>query len=108
MAAKTFNNQTGATFQITLFGRQGDQPFNQGSTATFTLSPFQSLNVQYGDPANPFLNGLSLFTTYQGDLYSKVQFVLQRESPLDNLLNTNDTITITQVQTDFILSGSNL
>jgi hypothetical protein len=104
--AKTFINNSQAILQITLFVRQGVNPVNQDGTATFTLNPGQSLSVQYGNEQNPFLNGFTLFTILNGDLYSKVQFVTVRESELDDLLNTNDFISFTKIITDYIISGS--
>ncbi|RKP56230.1 hypothetical protein D7Z26_06210 [Cohnella endophytica] len=103
---KTFINNSAATLQMTLFVRQGTFPYNQDGTVSFTLNPQQQLDVQYGDALNPFLNGLSLFTIFQGDLYSKIQFVTVAESLLDNLLNTNSVITITSDETDYVISGS--
>jgi len=103
---KTFINTSPATLQITLFVRQGAQPFNQDGTLSFTLNPGQTLTVQYGNAQNPFLNGLSLFTIFQGDLYSKIQFVTLVGSQLDNLFNANNVITITKTLTDYVISGS--
>ncbi|WAH37525.1 right-handed parallel beta-helix repeat-containing protein [Alicyclobacillus dauci] len=107
MAVKTFTNNSPASLQITLFVRQGDDPVNQDGTVSFTLNPGQSQTITYGDGQNSFLNGLVLFTIFQGDLYSKVQFVTVTSSELDNLLNTNDVITFTKVMTDYVISGSN-
>ncbi|WP_438346947.1 right-handed parallel beta-helix repeat-containing protein [Paenibacillus sp. FA6] len=104
---KTFINNDQGVLQITLFVRQGADPINQDGTATFTLNPGQTMSVQFGNESNPFLNGLTLFTIFAGDLYSKIQFVTVRESELDNLLNTNDVITISKVLTDYVISGSN-
>lgn len=108
MAEKIFINNTLATFQITLFVREGDLPYNQDGTVTFTLDPGETESITYGSDTNMFLNGLTIFTIYEGDLFSSVKFVTARMSELDNLLNTNDTITITQVQTDYVFSGTNI
>lgn len=107
MAEKTFVNDTAATLIITLFIRQGTDPVNQDGTVSFTLNPGQTLLVEYGDATNEFLNGFVLFTIFAGDLYSKVQFTTAVGTELDNLLNTNETITFTKVQTDYVVSGSN-
>ncbi|MCZ8539893.1 hypothetical protein [Psychrobacillus psychrodurans] len=108
MAEKIFINNTLAAFQITLFVREGEFPYNQDGTVTFTLEPGETESVTYGSDTNIFLNGLTIFTIYEGDLFSSVKFVTAQMSELDNLLNTNDTITISQVQTDYVLSGSNI
>lgn len=52
--------------------RQGNEPFSQDGTVAFTLNPGESLLVSFGDPQNMFLNGLLLFTIFNGDLYSKI------------------------------------
>lgn len=108
MAEKIFINNTLATFQITLFVREGEFPYNQDGTVTFTLEAGETESVTYGSDTNMFLNGLTIFTIYEGDLFSSVKFVTAQMSELDNLLNTNDTITISQVETDYVLSGTNM
>jgi hypothetical protein len=107
MAEKTFINNSPATLQITLFIRQGDNPVIQDGTSSFTLNPGQTLTITYGDAENNFLNGILLFTIFEGDLYSKIQFVTVSGSELDDLLNTNDTVSITKELTDYVISGSN-
>ncbi|SFT27050.1 hypothetical protein [Paenibacillus sp. BC26] len=104
---KTFVNNTGAALDITLFIRAGFEPYNQYGTESFTLGPFGTEEVAYGDDDNTFLNGILLFTIFEGDLYSKMQFVVTLESTLDALLNTNSTLTYTLSNTDYVLSGSN-
>lgn len=108
MAEKTFVNDTLATLQITLFVREGTLPFNQDGTVTFTLNPGETELVTYGSDTNIFLNGLTIFTIFEGDLFSSIKFVTTSLSELDNLLNTNNTITITKVQTDYVFTGSNV
>lgn len=107
MAEKTFINNSLATLQITLFVREGDNPVNQDGTATFSLNPGETKIVTYGNDTNIFLNGLTIFTIFEGDLFSNIQFVTIQSSVLDDLLNTNDTITITKVQTEYVISGTN-
>ncbi|WP_144510335.1 hypothetical protein [Bacillus sp. FJAT-22090] len=107
MAEKTFINNTEATLQITIFVREGELPFNQDGTVSFSLNPGQTLVVPYGDDINIFLNGIIIFTISEGDLFSSVQFVTVQSSELDDLLNTNSVITITKVQTEYVISGSN-
>ena len=107
MAEKTFVNNSLATLQITIFIREGTEVFNQDGFESFTLNPNETLLVEYGTETNLFLNGFVLFTIFEGDLYSKVQFTTQLDSELDILLNTNETITFTKVDTDYVISGSN-
>ncbi|MCD7032632.1 hypothetical protein LRR81_00215 [Metabacillus sp. GX 13764] len=104
---KTLINTTPAVLQIILFTRTGNSPANQGQAVQVTLQPFETKTVQYGSVQNPFLNGISVFTIYQNDLYSKVQFVTARPSELDNLLNNNNVVLISKVLTDYIISGVN-
>ncbi len=106
MAEKTFINNSLATLQITIFIREGINPVNQDGTVSFTLDPGETETITYGTAENIFLNGILLFTIFE-DLYSKIQFVTLANSELDDLLNTNDVITITKVQTDYVLNGTN-
>ena len=107
MATKTFMNNSSATLQITIFIREGTNPLNQDGTVSFTLDPGETETVIYGTVENIFLNGILLFTIVE-DLYSNIQFVTLANSELDELLNTNDVITITKQQTDYVLSGTNI
>lgn len=107
MAEKTFINNSLATLQITIFVREGDNPVNQDGTVSFSLNPGETKIVPYGNDINIFLNGITLFTIFEDDLFSSVKFVTLQASELDDLLNTSDTITITKVQTEYVLSGSN-
>ncbi|KZZ84002.1 MULTISPECIES: hypothetical protein [Bacillaceae] len=102
---KTLINTTTATLQITLYARAGSNPVNQGPALNVTLLPNQTLTVQYGSDANPFLNGIAVFTIANNDLYSKVQFVLARGSELDNVLNNNNVLVISKVLTDYLITG---
>lgn len=104
---KTFVNDSPATLQITLVIREGDEPLNQDGTVSFILDPGETEVITYGNDINSFLNGILLFTIFKGDLYSKTQFVIEKESELDDLLNINSVITITKNQTDYEISGSN-
>ncbi|MGG1290583.1 hypothetical protein ABE218_04200 [Bacillus smithii] len=104
---KTFVNTSPATLQVTLFIREGNDPLSQDGTVSFVLDPGETEVVAFGNAQNSFLNGISLFTIFAGDLYSKIQFVTVVGSELDNLLNTNDVITITKELTDYVLSGGN-
>lgn len=106
VAEKTFVNNTLSTLQITIFVREGEQPYNQDGTVSFSLNPGETKIISYGNDINTFLNGIILFTIFNGDLFSSVKFVTINSSELDNLLNTNTTITITKVQTDYVLTGS--
>lgn len=105
MAEKTFINDSGATLQMTIYVRQGDSPYLNSETVTFELLPDETKTVSYGD-TNPFLNGIILFTIFKGDLYSKVQSISALQTELDTLLNTNSVLTITEIDSDYVLTGS--
>ncbi|CAM5207976.1 hypothetical protein UACE39S_00328 [Ureibacillus acetophenoni] len=107
MAEKTFVNNSPATLEMIIAVREGDSPFLNSSFVSFTLLPGETETVTYGDAENPFLNGIILFTIYLGDLYSKVQFITELGSELDNLLNTNNQIIVTKVETDYVYTGAN-
>lgn len=108
MAEKTFVNNTLATLQVTIFVREGELPFNQDGTVSFTLNPRETLTVPYGNDENIFLNGIILFTISEGDLFSSVQLVTLQSSELDDLLNINETIFIEKVQTEYVLTFDNV
>lgn len=106
MAEKTFVNNSPATLQITIYIREDNIPYSNIGTESFELLPGETKTITYGDPVNVYLNGINFFTIYSGDLYSKVQFITALDTELDNLLNTNDILTVTKVETDYVLTGS--
>ncbi|REE67580.1 hypothetical protein A8990_1427 [Paenibacillus taihuensis] len=104
--AKLFINNTDATLQMILFVRAGEEVYNQADAVLFTLDPQQSREISYGNDSNIFLNGISLFTIYQGCLYSKIQFATERGSSQDNALNTNSVISVVLSNTDYVFEYS--
>ncbi len=108
MAEKTFINDSFATLQITLFVRDGDNPIHEDGTVSFSLNPEETKIITYGNDQNIYLNGIKFFTTFEEDLFSEFRSVTLRDSDLDNLLNLNNVLTITKVQTDYVISGSNI
>ncbi len=105
MAEKTFINNSLVTLQITILIREGINPKKQEGTLSFKLEPGETETVSYGTVGNDLLNGVLLFNTFEGN-YSKGQIVHLANSQLDNLLNTNDVITITKEQTVYTLNGT--
>jgi uncharacterized protein YqfB (UPF0267 family) len=108
MAEKTFINDSFATLQITLFVREGDNPIHEDGTVSFSLNPEESKVITYGNDQNIFLNGIKFSTTFEEDLFSENKSVTLRDSDLDNLLNLNNVLTISKVQTNYIITGSNI
>ena len=107
MAEKTFINTSSASIQVTVFVRQDDIPYLNSDTVTFELSPGETKTINYDDLNPSFFNGIAFSTINDNDLYSKVQYITALESELDNLLNANSLLTFTEVETDYVLTGSN-
>lgn len=107
MPEKTFTNQSNAKLQLTLFVRQGNIPYLNSESVAVEISPGETVTVTYGDASNPYLNGVNVFTASENDLYNKVQFITALQSELDTLLNTNNLLSITEVDTDYVITGSN-
>ena len=92
---KVFKNTTNQPLQITLFIREGDNPGNEAGTQIFQLAAGQSATHTYGTDTNSiYLDGI-------------VAEVVTRGSALDNLLNTNNTITFSGSGSGFTMTGSN-
>ena len=83
MAYKNLINRSGQDVFVTLITRNGEDPANTGVSITIEIKAGQTMQVEYGNESNPFLNGcgVSLVIAQRGDDY-------------DATLNTNDTLTI--------------
>ena len=107
MTEKTITNTTNTTIQLTLFVREGDIPYLNSGSVSVELLPGETEIVSYGDPSNHYLNGVIMVAIFANDSYSKVQFITALQTELDTLLNTNNLFTISEVDTDYVLTGSN-
>jgi hypothetical protein len=93
---KLFKNTTNQPLEVTLVVRQGDNPGNDAGTLNFKLAAGQSLTQTYGTDTNSvFLDGMTVA-------------VVTRGSSLDDLLNTNSTITFASAAGNAIsIAGTN-
>lgn len=107
MGAKTFRNQTNSSLTLTLFVRKGDNPASLLNIQSLTLAPGQSQNYNYSDNSNPYLNGMGAATNGGPDAISACQYVIQRGSPVDNLYNQSNTITISMSGHSLVVQSSN-
>lgn len=104
---KTFHNKTDRALNLTLYIRHSDSPADHAGTKDVHLQPFQSLGVEYGNYIDRYLNGFSLVATVNGDIVSRQEFVVQRGSALDGLLNTHSQIEIVYKSGFFEIKGHN-
>lgn len=93
MASKKLVNQSGLTLAIQLVARQGSDPNQSGPIITVSLAAGGKQTVEYGNPQNPYLNGLVVSSSSDGAFSNGSQIVTTRGSSWDNVLNTNDTLT---------------
>ena len=109
MAMKTLINRTGNPLQVTLIVRKGDHPDQTAGTVDVELGarPIAAAatgsdgeaqddtsvqEVTYGDDVDIYLNGLKATMIENGSGIGRRDVVIDRGSPLDNELNTHDTI----------------
>lgn len=105
MAMKTLINRTGHHLKVTLNVRKGDHPDDNAGTVDVSLgvlppsSEVTTLagdasvqDVTYGNDVDIYLNGLTATMIADGSGVGRRDVVVERGSPLDNELNTNDTI----------------
>jgi len=92
MAYKNLVNQSGLPLNIELVTRLGPDPSQSGASVLASLPPGATQQVQYGDPSNPYLNGLVVSSSANGQFSSGSHIATARGSNWDNLLNTNNTL----------------
>jgi len=105
MAMKTLINRTGHQLRVTLIVRKGDHPENNAgsvdvslgvrrpSSEVTTITDDSSVkDVTFGSDVDIYLNGLTATMIADGSGVGRRDVVVDRGSPLDNELNTNDTI----------------
>ena len=93
---KVFNNRSQSDVDVTLLIRAGSDPSEQAGEQNIRLKAGESRKVTYGtDTDSIFLNGLRIVAEVNGSIVDQTQRVSQRGSSFDNVLNTNNTITIT-------------
>jgi hypothetical protein len=105
MAMKTLINRTGHYLRVTLIVRKGDHPENNAgsvdvslgvrrpSSEVTTITDDSSVkDITFGSDVDIYLNGLTATMIADGSGVGRRDVVVDRGSPLDNELNTNDTI----------------
>jgi hypothetical protein len=109
MASKLFVNNTGYQINGNLVVRKGAQPGTSLNSVQFVLSSAMGsqLFVQYGDVNHVFVDQLEISSLANGGYIISNQIVVTRGSQLDDLFNTNDTITIALQSQSFVTTGSN-
>lgn len=91
---KRFVNNSGSNLMVTLFVRRGDSPGQEAGTVIFKLNSGAQVSQTYGsDTGSIFLDGVAVE-------------VVDRGSALDNVLNTNNTITFSSAG-GLTITGSN-
>jgi hypothetical protein len=109
---KKFINQTDKDINITLFIRAGDNPEDEGGTEMVSVSKHDSVEMIYegdaGSDGYVFLNGLLVEWSDGNNLVGVSRKVVTRGDAWDDKLNTNDTLTISDLEAGTLTSsGSN-
>lgn len=104
---KRLVNQTGSPLQVTLRVRKSADPRENLGAKSVSMNAGDDIRVTYGDDANPFLNGIELVAFRDGAVLARQDVVILRGSPLDNELNTRDTISLLFVGGAFLLQAAN-
>lgn len=107
MPGKTFRNQTSYDLSITLTPRAGDNPGNDLAPVSFSVRSGGSQYQAYGDDRNPYLDGIALNGAGNGGFIAAQEFAISRGSAIDDGLNKNDHVNISQSGTAFTLGFSN-
>lgn len=114
MAYKKLINKTGHDLEATLIVRKGDHPTDTAGTVEVKLSPCtyeecddgSTTVVTYGNEEDIFLNGIEARLNLDGNIVANRRVALERGTPLDNLLNTNNTIEFFYDKNTVLLSAS--
>lgn len=109
MPAKLFINNTGYAVNGNLTVRMGSQPGQNHSSVQFSLDPAMGsqLVVNYGDASNVFMDQLEVSTLALGGYIVCNQIIVTRGSVLDDMYNTNDTVTLSLSNQCFAIRTSN-
>jgi hypothetical protein len=104
---KTFINHTDKNINITLFVRAGDSPQDEGGTEMVSVAKNGGRveQIYEGAPGSlgyVYLNGLLMEWQEGSDMVGISRKVGTRGDTWDNVLNTNDTVTI------FALTGGTM
>ena len=92
--SKTLRNETGYPVQVILDVRKGSDPKDHLTNVDVSLDAGETKTVQYGDDANPYLNGVRYEYDANGVMVRIMQQVTSRGSAWDDTMNTNSTLTL--------------
>lgn len=109
---KTFVNQTDKNINITMFIRAGDSPEDEGGSEIVSVSAHGQVEYIYeGEPGSlgyVYLNGLLVEWQEGSDMIGVSRKVVTRGDAWDNVMNTNNTVTISSLAAGRLgASGSN-
>lgn len=109
---KTITNNSNVTISVILRGRNGSDPSGGNlPPVSATIAPEKSVTLQYGSAQNPYLNELDVEENSNGSDIRQSYVTTSRGGPgtLDNLFNTNSTLSIAYNPSSysFALSGHN-
>jgi hypothetical protein len=113
---KTLINHTGNDLKVTLIVRKGDSPEGNAGSVDVHLAaaPDEGRGeggsrrvVTYGDDVDIYLNGIETTLISKGVAIGKREVVVERGSPFDDQLNTNDTIEFLYDGQQVLVSASN-
>lgn len=107
---KTLINMTGHELRVTLIIRKGDHPDDNAGTVDVQLMAGQDLSrqvVTYGNDDDIYLNGIETLLISHGSAIGKRELVVKRGLPLDDQLNTHDTIEFLYDGTQVLVSVTN-
>jgi hypothetical protein len=113
---KTLINRTGHELRVTLVVRKGDHPEGNAGTVDVQLAAGaddgtgddkSQQEVTYGDDVDIYLNGIETLLISHGSAIGKREVVIERGSPLDDQLNTHDTIEFLYDGKQVLVSASN-
>lgn len=104
---KLFVNNTSVNLKITIYIRNGSDPGGgNAGTQVFSVPAHGKVQQTYGNDTNIFLNGLSFYADEGTQAADGGELVITKSGPLDNLLNTNNTIQFNTLSLDGI-TGTN-
>jgi hypothetical protein len=105
---KNIVNKTSSLLVGSITPRIGSNPQQSGPPVMFEIPAGQSQTVTYGNDQNPFMNGMTASSKTDGTSLLEGNWqVISRGGFVDDLFNTNSTITVTQAKTGLLIDGSN-
>ncbi len=104
---KDFINETNLCLRVILTVRCDDKVGTTFHVEEFTLKPWEKKCVNFGNEANPFLDGIRAFSNDNGGCTETALFVKCKGSHIDKLLNTNDKIKFLRAAQSIVITANN-